>query len=213
MINKIYSLLIVATFSYSQAVDYQSEIQPIFDFNCTHCHINGGAATLDLSSYGGLMGGGVSGPTLEQGDHVNSLLYIRITFPIGADGSMPPNNPLSQSEIDLIAQWIDEGALLSSDKENIIPKKLTLYQNYPNPFNPITSLKYDLPEDGFVNITIYDMMGRKVKTLVNNSQTAGYKFIRWNAANDRNEPVSAGLYLYTMQTEKYRQTKKMVLLK
>ena len=95
----------------------------------------------------------------------------------------------------------------------IAPIKYSLSQNYPNPFNPITSLRYDLPENGLVNITIYDMMGRVVKTLVNGSQTAGFKSIQWNATNDRNEPVSAGLYLYTIQAGEFRQTKKMVLLK
>ena len=95
----------------------------------------------------------------------------------------------------------------------IIPEAFALHQNYPNPFNPITSLRYDLPQDGLVNVTVYDMMGRIVKTLVNSSQTAGYKSIQWNATNDRNEPVSAGLYLYTIQAGKFRQTKKMVLLK
>ena len=99
------------------------------------------------------------------------------------------------------------------ENKDIIPQLIKLYQNYPNPFNPVTSLRYDLPEDGLVNITVYDMMGRIVKTLVNSSQTAGYKSIRWNATNDRNEPVSAGLYLYTIQAGEFRQTKKMVLLK
>ena len=94
-----------------------------------------------------------------------------------------------------------------------LPSIFYLFQNYPNPFNPITSLRYDLPEDGLVNITIYDMMGRIVKTLVNSSQTAGYKSIKWNATNDRNESVSAGLYLYTIQAGELRQTKKMVVLK
>jgi len=94
-----------------------------------------------------------------------------------------------------------------------IPEVFALHQNYPNPFNPITSLRYDLPEDGLVNITIYDMMGRIVKTLINSSQSAGYKSIQWNATNDRNKPVSAGLYLYTIQAGEFRQTKKMVLLK
>jgi len=93
------------------------------------------------------------------------------------------------------------------------PNEFSISQNFPNPFNPITSLRYDLPEDGLVNITIYDMMGRIVKTLVNSSQTAGYKSIRWNATNDRNEPASAGLYLYTIQAGQFRQTRKMVLLK
>ena len=100
-----------------------------------------------------------------------------------------------------------------NDYSNLIVSKYQLNQNYPNPFNPITSLRYDLPEDGLVNITIYDMMGKTVKTLVNSSQTAGYKSVQWNATNDINEPVSAGLYLYTIQAGEFRQTKKMVLLK
>ena len=57
------------------------------------------------------------------------------------------------------------------------------------------------------------MMGRVVKTLVNGSQTAGFKSVQWNANNNRNEPVSAGLYLYTIRVDEFRQTKKMVLLK
>jgi flagellar hook assembly protein FlgD len=64
-----------------------------------------------------------------------------------------------------------------------------------------------------VNITIYDMMGRQVKTLVNGSQTAGYRTIQWDATNNIGQPVSAGLYLYTIQAGEFRQTKKMVLLK
>ena len=94
-----------------------------------------------------------------------------------------------------------------------MPSIFYLFQNHPNPFNPVTSLRYDLPEDGIVNITIYDMLGGIVKTLVNGSQTAGYKSIKWNATNDRNESVSAGLYLYTIQAGEFRQTKEMVLLK
>ncbi len=98
-------------------------------------------------------------------------------------------------------------------KNDINPVSFALFSAYPNPFNPITSLRYDLPNDGLVNIIIYDMMGRIVKTLVNRHQTAGFKSIQWNATNDRNEPVSAGFYLYTIQTGNFRQTKKMVLLK
>jgi len=95
----------------------------------------------------------------------------------------------------------------------IIPEAFALHQNYPNPFNPITSLRYDLPQDGLVNVTVYDMMGRLVKTLVNSSQAAGYKSIQWNATNDRNETVSAGVYLYSIEAGDFRQTRKMVLLK
>jgi hypothetical protein len=94
-----------------------------------------------------------------------------------------------------------------------IPKSYKIHQNHPNPFNPVTTLRYDLPEDGLVNITIYDMMGRVVKNLVNVHQNAGYKSIQWNATNNAGQPVSAGLYLYTIQAGEFRQTKKMVLLK
>ena len=91
--------------------------------------------------------------------------------------------------------------------------EFTLSQNYPNPFNPVTAIHYDLPEDALVNITIYDMMGRIVKTMVNSRQNAGFKSIQWNATNNAGQPVSAGLYLYTIQAGAFRQTKKMVMLK
>ena len=117
-------------------------------------------------------------------------------------------------DIDL---WI--GAVHSADIVNVdnykvlFPDKLRIYNAYPNPFNPVTSLSYDLPNNSVVKITVHDMMGRVVKTLVNDSQTAGFKSVQWNATNDKNEPVSAGLYLYTIQAGEFRQTKKMVLLK
>jgi len=102
---------------------------------------------------------------------------------------------------------------LDLDDDSAMHLDYKIHQNYPNPFNPVTILRYDLPEDAIVSITIYDMMGRQVKTLVNGSQTAGYRTIQWNATNDRNELVSAGLYLYTIEAGDFRQTKKMVLLK
>ena len=101
---------------------------------------------------------------------------------------------------------------LGNDPE-LSPISYLLYQNYPNPFNPITTFGYITPEDELVNITIYDLKGSIVKTLINNSQSAGYKTVKWNATNNRNEPVSAGLYIYTIQAGKFKQTKKMVLLK
>jgi len=94
-----------------------------------------------------------------------------------------------------------------------LPTSYMIHQNYPNPFNPVTTLRYDLPEDGNVNITIFDLMGRQVRTLISGQQTAGYKSAQWNATNDAGSPVSAGLYLYTIQAGEFRQTKKMVLLK
>ncbi len=93
------------------------------------------------------------------------------------------------------------------------PSKFSLNNNYPNPFNPLTTIRYVLPEDGFVNVTVYDVMGKPVKYLVNSQQNAGFKSIQWNATNDTGRSVGAGLYLYTIQAGDFRQTKKMVLLK
>ena len=116
-----------------------------------------------------------------------------------------------------IEDYVGEQDTTNCEQVSIIDETLPITYNlhnaYPNPFNPITTLRYDLPEDALVNITIYDMMGRVVSDLVSSQQSAGYKSIRWNATNNIGQPVSAGLYLYTIQAGKFRQTKKMVLLK
>ena len=93
------------------------------------------------------------------------------------------------------------------------PIKYSLNNNYPNPFNPLTTIRYDLPEDGFVNVTIYDMMGRTVKIMVTEEQNAGVKSVQWDATDSFGKPVSAGVYLYQIQVGEYMGTKKMVLLK
>ncbi len=102
--------------------------------------------------------------------------------------------------------------ILSIDGADI-PEVFALHQNYPNPFNPITTLRYDLPEQSMVNIIIYDIMGREVKSLINQTQEAGFKSVLWDATNDFGKPVSAGVYLYQIQAGDFVQTRKMVLLK
>ena len=77
----------------------------------------------------------------------------------------------------------------------------------------MTNLSYDLPEDALVSITIYDMMGKVVASLVNGKQSAGFKTVQWDATNQSGMPISAGLYIYTIQAGEFNQTKKMILLK
>ena len=103
--------------------------------------------------------------------------------------------------------------VISAEPEPFTPEEFSLRQNYPNPFNPVTTLRYDIPENSHVTVTIYDMLGREVKTLINHTQDAGYRSIIWNATNDYDKPVSAGIYLYQIQAGEYISTKKMVLLK
>ncbi|MDP6499278.1 MAG: PQQ-binding-like beta-propeller repeat protein [Candidatus Marinimicrobia bacterium] len=107
----------------------------------------------------------------------------------------------------------DTTPVVSTEPEHFIPEEFVLHQNYPNPFNPVTTLRYDLPEQSNVNIIIYDIMGREVKSLINQTQDAGFKSVIWNATNDYGKPVSAGVYLYQIQAGEFVQTKKMVLLK
>jgi hypothetical protein len=99
------------------------------------------------------------------------------------------------------------------ERKAIIPIAYTLHQNYPNPFNPITSLRYDLPEQAQVTLIIYDLMGREVTQLINTTQESGYRSVQWNATDSFGNPVSAGVYLYQIRASDYVQTKKMVLLK
>ena len=94
-----------------------------------------------------------------------------------------------------------------------LPKVFALHQNYPNPFNPVTTLRYELPENVMVNIIIYDMLGNVVNNLISTNQSSGYKSIQWNATNNQGEPVSAGVYLYKIQAGDFVDTKKMILLK
>ena len=99
-----------------------------------------------------------------------------------------------------------------SDSDGV-PTSYYIHQNYPNPFNPVTTLRYDIPEDINVKVTIYDMIGREVNRLVSGQQSAGYKIVQWNGTNNLGEAVSAGTYLYKIQAGNFRQTKRMVLLK
>ena len=103
--------------------------------------------------------------------------------------------------------------LLDVDAEAGMPSAYAIHQNYPNPFNPTTQINYDLPDDALVSINVYDLMGRSIRTLVNAKISAGYNSIFWDATNDYGESVSAGMYIYTIQTGEFKQTKKMLLLK
>ena len=119
----------------------------------------------------------------------------------------------SEELLNFFMQYSMTDFSLSSDKNSFEPKIFTLSQNYPNPFNPITYISYDLPKDSFVRITIYDLLGNVVNIIVNTKQTSGYKTVQWNSTNNQGKPVSAGVYLYSIEAVNFIQTKKMILLK
>ena len=123
----------------------------------------------------------------------------------------PNHDPNLYSEIDVSS--CDGGESLKVPNINVPANNFTLKDNYPNPFNPLTTISYELLADGIVNIVIYDLIGKKIKTLVSGFQTAGSKNVNWNATDNQGQPVSAGVYLYTIEAGEFRQTKKMILLK
>ena len=120
-------------------------------------------------------------------------------------------NPYLNYEATTGVFYIEEN--MSNSETIVLPFKFQLGQNYPNPFNPVTTLDYELSKNGLVTITIYDMLGKQVKTLVNQSQEAGYKSVIWDATNDNGKSMSAGIYFCQIQADGFVQTRKMVLLK
>ncbi|MBC8375937.1 MAG: T9SS type A sorting domain-containing protein [FCB group bacterium] len=122
-----------------------------------------------------------------------------ISDPVGAS-----NGPLSLS-IDATAVGLHASGM--------IPDEFVLEANYPNPFNPATTLSFGIPEASQVVLSIYDLKGRMVSTIVNDNKEAGYHTAIWNGTNQNGQPVGAGMYIYRIQAGSFGQARKMILLK
>ena len=90
----------------------------------------------------------------------------------------------------------------------MVPEIFILEQNYPNPFNPSTSIKYSIPEGGFVTLDVYNLLGEKVTSLVNGVQEAGRYEINFDASN-----LASGIYVYSLRSGSFNLVKKMLLMK
>ena len=94
-----------------------------------------------------------------------------------------------------------------------IPNRYALGQNYPNPFNPSTTIQFELPEESYTQIAIYDLLGRELIQLVNEIYTAGYHEVIWNGKDSFDRTIPSGMYLYRMETNGFIRTRKLVFLK
>jgi len=107
--------------------------------------------------------------------------------------------------------------VVSTDVEEVdkgmLPTNFELGQNYPNPFNPNTSFGFALPHVSNVNISIFNILGQKVKTLVDQEYSAGYYTADWDGTGDNGTSVASGIYFYKIQADKFSATRKMMLLK
>jgi len=97
--------------------------------------------------------------------------------------------------------------------EDFVVKDFLLEQNYPNPFNPSTEIKFHISKEGFVSLKIYDLLGREIKTLVNEELNNGVYSVQWNGDNNSGEKVSSGIYFYRIEAGSYINSRKMLLLK
>ena len=127
---------------------------------------------------------------------------------IGACAGMycvpPSNGPFTLTIIEKV---------LSLDGDKQLPTAFNLQQNYPNPFNPVTSINYQLASDAHVTLTIYDIMGQKIRTVVNEEQSAGFRAAIWDGKDNYNNSVSSGVYLYRLHAGNFIQTRKMILMR
>ncbi|TFH64834.1 MAG: T9SS type A sorting domain-containing protein [Candidatus Zixiibacteriota bacterium] len=110
--------------------------------------------------------------------------------------------------------FVDPAADASDEMTPVsLPEKPALDQNYPNPFNPSTEIGFDLPKPSFVSLDIFDVLGRKVLTLINEHLTAGSKRVQWDGRDNTETEVASGVYFYRLQTGDHVEVRKMVLLK
>jgi len=115
----------------------------------------------------------------------------------------------------------DQGIISQGTKTielKAIPEKFALHQNYPNPFNPYTTILYDLPIDSRLSLVIYDILGREVRTLINEDKVAGYYSLVWDGKDRIGVPAGTGVYIYRIRTRgldggSYSKTRKMLMLK
>jgi hypothetical protein len=101
---------------------------------------------------------------------------------------------------------------MSSNQEEV-PRTFSLSQSYPNPFNPSCEIRYGLPKDARVKLVIYNMLGQRVRTLVDEHQGAGFNTVTWYGRDDYGRAVTSGVYVYRIHAGEFSETRKMVLLK
>jgi hypothetical protein len=122
-----------------------------------------------------------------------------------------PQGPFFRGWIDEVKFYNhvpDSYVATSIDEPTQVPEKISLKQNYPNPFNPTTKINYSLPAAEDVSLTVYDVLGREVATLIDKQQQAGTYSVTFNA-----EQYSSGVYFYRLQTENTSKVRKMLLVK
>jgi hypothetical protein len=116
-------------------------------------------------------------------------------------------------EITKLTFRCDGCGAVGNERISTVIKTFTLLQNYPNPFNPTTTIEYQLPKAGSVDIKIYDMNGRLIRSVLSRRQEMGIHSLRWDSRNDAGTPVASGMYFYQVRFDNSVLSRKMLLLK
>ena len=151
-----------------------------------------------------------------QGGAIEGLDRSFITIPVEFRGHQYQVAPVSVEDIRLAGadgSLVNVVARTTTSDVKVIPGEFALQQNFPNPFNPSTEIRYDLPDEGFVNLVVYNMVGQKVRTLRSETMQPGYHSMVWDGRNDVGSQVATGMYFYSIQTGSFQATKKMLFLK
>ncbi|MFH2037645.1 MAG: T9SS type A sorting domain-containing protein [Candidatus Zixiibacteriota bacterium] len=121
-------------------------------------------------------------------------------------------NADSRGRIYICSGW-DDNTDLHDEDQSVKPLNFKLSQNYPNPFNPSTTIEFELMRKSNVELTVYDILGRRVSSLINQTMPAGSHKIRWDGRNQNGDNVASGIYFYKIKTDQFSDTKKMVLVR
>ncbi|MCH7940319.1 MAG: T9SS type A sorting domain-containing protein, partial [Candidatus Marinimicrobia bacterium] len=122
----------------------------------------------------------------------------------GTDSTLASNGPFTLTF---------DGSTLANDPDDLLPVEFALRQNYPNPFNPNTTLRFETPRQGRVELIVYDLRGREVVRLLDRHMPPGYFDVIWNGKTAAGAPIASGMYFARMVTPDYSRTIKMILLK
>ena len=120
---------------------------------------------------------------------------------------------VSSDYVDDLTILVGVGVVVSVDDPGITPFEFALHQNYPNPFNPETTIQFDVAENSDVSVSVFNVMGQKVATLINGNLDAGVYQLTWNGLSDNGTALPSGMYFYEMKSPEFHSVKKLVLVK
>ncbi|MCB9088748.1 MAG: tandem-95 repeat protein [Calditrichae bacterium] len=158
----------------------------------------------------------VSNSSLESSfDSTSGLLTLSAKpgFSGSASLGITVSDPQNAAVSDTIAVTVSPAVSIAEPAVAQQPLQYALEQNYPNPFNPETIIKFQLPAAGRVTLAVYNILGQKVRTLVNERREAGFYEAVWNGRDERGGQLASGIYIYHLRAGSYQQVRKMIFLK